>query len=232
MKGNKIYSEAEKESNRTAAKRLDLLYEAAAVECDVECGGRWLTCARELLEKNDIHPAAFAQAVKDLLQRGRSKHRNITVYGVSNCGKTFILKPLTKIYRCFQNPSKDRFAWVGVDEAEVILLNDFRWSSEVISWGDMLRLTEGDTVKLPAPKTMFSKDVELTDEMKTPIFATSIGPIMYGRSFDEDSTKEQAMMDNRWRLFHFKHVIAEDDEVELPRCTKCFASLIKTCEDF
>ena len=36
---------------------------------------------------------------------------------------------------------------VGADSAEVIVLQDFRWSREMIPWSDLLLLLEGETVK-------------------------------------------------------------------------------------
>ena len=32
------------------------------------------------------------------------------------------------------------FAWLGAEEAEVIFLNDFRWSQAVIAWADLLQI--------------------------------------------------------------------------------------------
>ncbi|KAJ8050628.1 hypothetical protein HOLleu_03908 [Holothuria leucospilota] len=46
----------------------------------------------------------------------------------ANYGKTFILLPLTLMYSSFWNPVSTRFAWVGVETAEIIFLNDFGWS--------------------------------------------------------------------------------------------------------
>ena len=83
-----------------------------------------------------------------------------------------MLQPLNEIYKTFNNPATGTFAWVGVDEAEVIYLNDFRWSEKVISWQDLLKLLEGDKVHIPTPKTHYTQDILL--EKDVPIFATSI----------------------------------------------------------
>lgn len=63
-------------------------------------------------------------------------------------------------------------------------------------------------------------------------FATGIAPVSYGRAIGKDEKREQEMMDNRWRCFHFKHVIQAEDVREIPPCKKCFAALVLTCEDF
>ena len=79
------------------------------------------------------------------------------IYGQTNCAKMFMLKRLKRIFgdRLFDNPANDKYAWVGADKAEVILLQDFRFCREVITWKDLL-LLEGEMVKLPAPKNHFA----------------------------------------------------------------------------
>ena len=81
------------------------------------------------------------------------------ISGPANCGKTFMLKPLEIIYNAFSNPVNDKYALVGAEKAEMVILQDFRWSSELICWKDLLLLPEGEPVKLPSPKNLFETDV-------------------------------------------------------------------------
>ena len=60
--------------------------------------------------------------------------------------------PLKSIYGTFCHPTTGTFAWVGAEEADIIMLNDFRLKPSIIAWDDMLLLLEGDIVHLPAPK--------------------------------------------------------------------------------
>ena len=105
---------------------------------------------------------AFSQAVKDLLEKGRGKFRNILFKGPANTGKTFLLNPLNIVYRSFSNPATSTFARVGAEIAELIFLNDFRWNPQIIHWHNLLLMLEGQPVHLPAPKSYFSKDLEFT----------------------------------------------------------------------
>lgn len=114
---------------RSQMQRLQILSNAQEEEC--LCGGSWIGMASEIMSKNNVPKEVFVQAVRDLLIHGRSKYRNILLTGPANCGKTFLLGPICKIYKCFQNPAVSSFAWVGAQDAEIILLNDFRWSSKV-----------------------------------------------------------------------------------------------------
>ena len=117
---------------RARTSRVQLLHEARQGECAEGCCGQWLACAKEVLEGNGINIQYFARCVLDLLEKGRGKYRNIMIAGVANCGKTFLLNPLNKIFNTFSNPASTRFAWVGAEKAECIFLNDFRWSPSVI----------------------------------------------------------------------------------------------------
>ena len=99
------------------------------------------------------------------------------IIGLANCGKTFLLRPLEDIFQTFSNPANDKYGWVGTEKAEVILLNDFRWASDLIKWNDFLLLLEGHKVHLPDPKYHFSSDLSI--EKDTPIFATSKEAIKY-----------------------------------------------------
>ena len=63
--------------------------------------------------------------------------------GPTNCGKTFILKPLKIIYNAFRDPANDKYAWVGVDKEDEIILQHLQWSSELIYWKDLLLPLKG-----------------------------------------------------------------------------------------
>ena len=107
----------------------------------------------------------------NLLVKERGLRHNILIVGLANCAKTFLIKPLCTIFNAFVNPAKETFNWVGVEEAEVIFPNDFRWSKRIIPWEDMFRLLEGNKIHVPTPKTHFAQDIGL--EKDIPIFCTA-----------------------------------------------------------
>ena len=86
---------------RQKKSRLQLLYDSLHQECVPDCHGRWVTCAKEVLSRNDISVSGFAQSVRTLLEKVRGKHRNIMLIGPTNCAKTFLLNPLNVIYNTF-----------------------------------------------------------------------------------------------------------------------------------
>ena len=87
-----------------------------------------------------------------------------------------------------------------MEQAEIIFLNDFRWSEKLISWQDLLKLLEGDAVHIAALKTHFWKDIIMNKD--TPIFATSIFRI---RSYSNGRINELETepMEVRMKTFSF-----------------------------
>ena len=216
--------EASKIVRRKNQSRMEIIREASAANCTEGCKGQWLQCAKEVLMNNKIHPVVYATAIKQLLECGRGKFRNLLLVGPTNCGKSFLLRLLELLFKTFSNPASDKYAWVGADNAEVIWLNDFRWSKELIEWKSLLLLLEGDRVNLPAPKNHFVKDLCIDSDV--PVFATSKEIILYRGPYQTEDSVENDMMASRWKVFRFNHSIHEDEQKEIAPCARCFASLV------
>ncbi len=217
---------AEKIISEDAKTRMVRMEDALAEECaETDC--KWLEMALQVLELNKIKREDFKLAMFNAIRFGRQKFRNVMLVGRSNCAKTFLLKPLKVIFgkKVFENPAKDKYGWQGVENAQVILLNDFRYSKEMISWSDLLLLLEGETVKLPTPKNHCANDIHLDSSNDIPIFATSLGKIEYSR-YSPDYEVETEMMDSRWNLFKFTHIFKKDDQKDITPCKHCFAELV------
>ena len=212
---------------RDNTSRMEIVREEAKKECWCE----WLERATELLRYNHIEPEEFGNQLRELLERGRGKFRNMMLIGRSNCGKTFMLKLLKCLFgeRVFENPSNDKFAWVGAESADVILLQDIRYSRDIITWKDLLLLLEGEKVKLPAPKNHFISDVVIDSDV--PIFATGKDKIVYKGAYNTDDSRETEMMNSRWRYIEFTHVFQKEDQKDIRPCGTCFAKLVLMGEE-
>lgn len=204
--------------------RMELIHTSLKIECATGCERQWLQCALEVLHLKRINKYVFAAAVREALVLGRGKHRNIIIVGPTNCAKTFMLKPLEIIFKVFCNPANDKYAWISADQAELILLQDFRWSSELISWQNLLLLLEGETVKLPSPKNQFATDICINTDV--PIFSTSKAPIEYVGKFNSRDDKETEMMSVRWKVFSFYHQFSENEQKQVVPCARCFSELV------
>ena len=212
--------------DKKTRSRISVVQEFASQECQPECGGKWMRLARQVLQLNNINAYVFGNALRQCLIKGRRKHTNVLLFGPRNCGKSFLLDPMEKMFTCFLNPAKGKYAWVNLDECDVAILQDFRWNSETISWSDLLLLLEGQTVHLPRPRNLFATDLELPRSNTIPFFATSKSIIEYIGPFDTRDEQETDMMSVRWNTFQFTHKFAKQDIVEVDSCPNCFSKLV------
>ena len=176
----------------------------------------------QTLQQNDISVEKIRSGVKKLLQKGCGKYRNILIIGPAICGRTFLLKPLSLVYRSFINPGTSTFVWIGGEQTELRILNNFRWGPQVIPWHDLLFLLEGEPVHLPGPKTHYAQDILLTSH--TPILATSSSELQFVKHGLICDT-ETEIMKVRWKAFKFHHRISESRQRSISSCARCFAQL-------
>lgn len=216
---------AEAAVNRAAKDRLTILRDRlrSPDPCERQDACTWYACAREILSSNDICHLEFARIMRKALKDGRRKGTNVMICGPTNCGKSFLLDPLEISFHAFVNPANNRYCWVGLEEAEVVYLNDFRWSPEMISWSDFLLLLEGSTVHLPRPRNVFTTDLRIDRKNNVPFFATSKTPIEF-RKFNLLDEVETKMMDSRWHVFKVTRNIT--NPIYMPPCSRCFARLV------
>ena len=133
--------------------------------------------------------------LRDSLEHIKGKFRNVVIVGPAN------LKPIGIIFLVFTNPTNNKYALAGAAQAGVIVLQNFRWSSELICWKDLLLLLEGKNKKLPSPKTQFATNVWINTDI--PIFATSKVKTEFVGKNNTCDDRETEMMDVRWNIFEF-----------------------------
>ena len=133
------------------------------------------------------------------------------------------MNPLTYIYNTFCNPASTTVKWLGAEAAEVLFLNDFRWSPNIIPWHDLLLLLEGHEVHLPAPKTNYRCDFSFKRD--TPIFCTAKEELSFVRSGVLEE-RETEMISVPWRVFAFSSQISEAEQLQVPPCPRSFAELV------
>ena len=217
-----------------ATPRMETLLAAYNAECVQNCNGLWLRCAVDVLQRNKVNKYVYADAMRTLLQKGRGKRRNIFIKGPGDSAKTFLLKPLLLLYpENFTNPAASTFSWMGVEDASIILLNDYRWDIKKnggnIEWGTLLNLLEGFETNLPAPMNLYSRHVKINTDV--PVFGTGPDlPRWYAASPEEIRTpkhqRENDQIDLRWNTFELTHRFTAVDRIDdIPDCPCCFAKL-------
>ena len=119
---------------REKTSRMQVLKHSGLISCADGSDMEWYTCSPNILQKylTFVIFYIYPDAIRDTLIHGYSKFRNIRITGLANCGKNFMLKPLETIYNEFNNEGNEKYAWVVEEHAELIILQDFRWSIELI----------------------------------------------------------------------------------------------------
>jgi len=215
---------------------MEILKEAKDLPCEKcpvtgnLCDGKYLTSALEVLALNNIPRKDFASLVINCLTHGRGKGRNLMINGETNCAKTFMLLPLTKIYDCFMTPSKGNYNWVSAPDKEIIFLNDLRYDKHgddrVMPWSIFLNFLEGATINVSMPKNFNSEDLEWSK--RQPVFATAEKPIVRIVN-GEFNAGETAQMNQRWMFLRFGYQFSKEKnniDYDITPCGACFAKLI------
>ena len=119
---------------RRNAPRMHLIEKSLKEQCVEGCQSSWFKCAVEVLKNNDVNCFIFAAAIRELLKRGEEKPKRDYSWPCK-LWQSFLLNLLNKIFSTFTNPAMTSYAWVGAELTEVIFLNDFRWTPEILISG-------------------------------------------------------------------------------------------------
>jgi hypothetical protein len=206
--------------------RMELLHEALGFKCT--CAGAWFDAARHILNVNDIHEEVWRKAMLEALADGRSKGNLVTHAGVEgNEGKSLLLRPLGLVFGAdmlFSAPPKNAFPLVELEQARVVLLDDWRFNEEIISYNLQLLWFEGATFVIARPQNQFSGHLRYTKD--DPIFITTLeSDITSLKNKRNLAHGDIDMMLKRLMVFHFKTKVNFGKDVARG-CGHCFARFL------
>lgn len=191
------------------------------------CGGSWALAAEWLLALQHIDSQEFRSLVLRALRNGRAKDHNILICGEPDGGKSFVLKPFSRIFDAFVTRGQnERFPLQGLHHKEICLLQDVRYDSFGLSWDDWLRWGEGEDMMVKLPRCSFEASVPYKGT--APLFATMADlfsfPIAEARRAGRLVERENVQWRSRWRVIMFRLPIPrEQRNSTLKPCCKCCA---------
>ena len=217
-------NESQENARRQALGRMGLLKEAAEGQCTCSESGLWKRLAHETLVRNSID-GAFQKCVAEALAHGRAKKRNVFLLGPTNAGKSFLIKPLTLLYRTYSIPDTGSYQLETLMDKEVIYLNDFTWDDRWLKWALFKNLLEGDAIQVGLPKNrggnaMFSKD--------SPVIGSCPAPVqLFSRVGNAMSLNiaETQQMHSRMTYINMQQAVPAESIVHCPACACCAARL-------
>ena len=238
--------DAEHDIERLDKSLLDLLAEAAHLECctldEVECTNQGHQCAKiynGILEFHGHSRHQFCYDLYETLKYGRRKGNAFMVVGGKDTGKTTVTQPLEHIYHTMKTPQSDSFCPLETIRGHDILLwQDFRYNpghpkkEEVklrLDIGTWNRLLEG----LPTPIGVPKSDGSKTDFVYTenaPLIATGpFVPTGYKDGVPNEFETEQITC--RIKFWHFRR--PQTDDASLNRgfkpCPLCWSRWLLGC---
>ena len=220
---------AEKVENHVAlhAKSRTQLLEAAAAQ-DCNCQGRWRNSAMELFAANAIAPEEWCQAMMTAMKQGRSKGNLVCHAGrEGNEGKSFLFQPLAGVFgadKVFGTPPKSAFPLLDLENARVVLLDDWRFNESIISYNLQLLWFEGKPIVISRPQNMHAGHLRYTKD--DPVFITTLETDIHALK-GKLQQGDIDMMLKRLRVFRF-HRKLERPDATIPPCSCCFSKLVLT----
>ena len=191
------------------------------------CGGRWAPAADRLLAHQCIDSVAFRNTVVRALRLGRMKSINVLIVGEPDSGKSFILKPLGKMFKSFiRRGQNEGFPLQGLHGSEICLLQDVRYESFGLPWDDWLAWGESEDIMVKLPRNNFvaSKLYNGT----APLFATMSDLFSYpaaeARRTGRSIARENVQFASRWKVIRYCRSIPEEHrDPTLNPCVRCAA---------
>ena len=198
-----------------------------ALEKPCCCGGRWTSAALQLFDKNGLDPARWCSAVLTSLQQGRQKGSLVCHVGASGDeGKSFLFGPLPEVFGEGQifSPVKSGFPLVGLDRCRVVLLDDWRFGEDILSYNVQLLWFEGKPIIIARPQNQSTGHLRYQDD--APIFITTLEANL-DKVHKGLLPGDVAMMKKRLIVFRFVAKLENPDRT-IRACARCFADFVLT----
>jgi hypothetical protein len=213
---------AKETARRAKLTRLQILEECARDGvCKCSSPGLCFELMKDILEKNKMD-GAFQKDVCDTLEVGRLKERNLCLLGSTNMCKSFLMKPLTLIYRTYERPDGGSHQLEELLDKELVFLNDFEYDEDAkkwCNWSYLKRFLEGGKLPVACPKNR-GGNKDFTSN--APVFMTAPQEVSLWRGKKRDDY-ETEQMNSRIKYRRLTHAFEKKDRVEAEPCAHCGA---------
>ncbi len=217
---------AKESLERKKLTRVEILQKCAAdSKCSCPTSGLCYNLLKDVLQKNGLD-GEFQRLVIGTLQAGRLKQRKLCIIGSANMGKSFLFKPLTKIFRTFRRPDTGGYQLESLLGKEILFLNDYEYNEstqKLMDWSYLKDFLEGEPVTIAVPKNR-GGDKEFTSD--APVFFTAPQEIsLWRKGTKQRDDYETNQMAARIKYLRLSHVYSEDDRRECNPCACCGARI-------
>ena len=192
------------------------------------CGGAWTRFATYALSYNGVDIAALCKAVLHSLREGRSPAAPVVTLagGAGGEGKSFFLKGLVAVVggeNVFWTPTHPTFPLHGLEDAKIVLLDEFRFMESVVPIATQCLWFDGSAVPVAKPQTGQGSASHVKYHGRAPVFITTGMEDM--KALSEAGDGDASMVLRRLNVFLFPHRVAKPG-VSIPCCAPCFARFV------
>lgn len=214
--------------------RLGSLRVAAAAPC--ECQGGWLTTVVQSFMANKINVQELCKDVLAALTHGRCETTPAVVLAGAQGGegKSLFFKALHSVYEDgVFTPAESNFPMVGVDQAKVVFLDEWRFNDKIVSYANQCLWFDGSAVPVARPQNIPGVRGHFLYRGSAPIFSTTklsdIEALGKLAAIDPQTNRpknsEASMLYRRLKIYAFETRIDKPTS-QYPFCKRCFAQLV------
>lgn len=216
--------------------RFESLDMATRLPC--VCKGAWAAFAVASLIANGVSVQELCSDVYNALVSGRGETtRVIVLAGASGGeGKSFFLKGLASVFQAgeiFHSPARGSFPLLGIENAKVVALDDWRFTEDVLPFSVQCLWYDGSPLPVARPQNHTASMGHLLYRGSAPIFATTklqdIERLRLASQPDRWSgypgDGNASMILRRLKVYQFPHRVAAPS-MQVPCCPHCFAQLV------
>ena len=211
---------------------------AAAARQPCVCGGQWPGFAVGALVANGLDVAELCRDVYNALVTGRSETTRVVVLAgaAGGEGKSFFQKGVASIFAVkdvFHSPARGSFPLLGLETAKVAILDDWRFTEEIVTFALQCLWYDGSAVPIARPQNQAAFTGHLLYRGSAPIFATTkLQDIDRLRTASEPNPStgvpgdgNASMILRRLKVFAFP-LRVPPPPTHVPCCPRCCAQLL------
>ena len=214
--------------------RMGRLQHTASQPC--QCGGEWAQKAGEVMRNNGVVPHELFSDITHSLHHGRGPSVRVLVlagrYGGE--GKSFMLAPLRSIFGpegVQESPQPGSFPLLGLEEKQVVLLDEWRFDEKVMRMATQLLWYEGKPFPIARPQNQAGQVGHILYQGTAPIFVTTkAGDLEHFRRAADWARRhgqpsEYTMLLRRLKVYTLQVPTPTLGEATIPDCGTCFARM-------
>ena len=225
------WEEIDKTLEEVGTSRAQRFHDARGWPC--VCGGRWLHHVKESFRLNGINVPDLCRNVLRSIEEGRSEVLPVVVLlgRFGGEGKSLFFSPLRPLYGNAQvqaRPPSGNFSLLGIENAKVALLDEWRFMAENLPLPLQLLWMEGKPVPVCQPQNDRGQSGHSLYEGTAPVFITGQedAVVALTRIAAVQSLGDASMLLRRLRTYTFTVPIPKPALPRIKPCPRCFACMV------